>query len=250
MDCVRAIPVPSQGTLSTAQLKIAETIPLPSPDIPSVTADAEQAPRRINPSCFLASPQPLQKFRSSHHHRMTIATILFVVSTAATLSSLTALPCLHVPMPATAAGVSTLAGDRTGRVCRSHHRPPGVHNIPPDTAQFRENAVNSNVFTVSERSLKFGHRQPASSPHPVRCQTHFFCTIRKTSVQARIRLPRANLFSAAIRTRPLSAGELPQENCPARPHPRNAATDAAKSRTPPSSPRTARPSPPSSACGE
>ena len=96
LDCVRAIPVPSQGTLSTAQLKFAETNLLPSPDIPSVTADAEQAPRRINPSCFLASPQPLQKLRSSHHYRMTIATILFVVSTAATLSSLTALPCLHV----------------------------------------------------------------------------------------------------------------------------------------------------------
>jgi len=43
--------------------------PQSCPDIPSVTTEAEQAPRRISPLCFLASPQLLQKFRSYRHNR-------------------------------------------------------------------------------------------------------------------------------------------------------------------------------------
>lgn len=172
-------------------------------------------------------------------------------------------------MLASTAGVSTLAAVRIGRDCRCHI--PAGHRLLAGfpMAIHCENAINS-LFSTPNSGLSTVSL-PATHPAALaRCvQLQIFCTFRKSDACGEFGLPPANrLFPAArlfmatgphrtIRStplipqppfRPLSLGELRQGSSPARPHLRIAATDDAKSRTPPSSHHTAHPSLPSSAC--
>lgn len=172
-------------------------------------------------------------------------------------------------MLASTAGVSTFAAVRIGRDCRCHSPARHRRHAGFSIAIHCENAINSE-FSPPNSRLSTVSRPATHTAALPRCpQLRIFCTFRKSDACREFGLPPANrLFLAArlfmatgphrrIRStllipqppfRPLSLAELRQGSSPARPHLRIAATDDAKSRTPPSSLHTAHPSLPSSAC--